>query len=107
MLKPSSKKCCAPEGVPSTGKFEDDLSRLCKALGHPARVQIIKILAEDGACISGDLAEAIDLAPSTASEHLKILKEVGLVQGTIDGLKRCYCINREALEFVRKLLAQI
>jgi len=105
----SSKKndCCPPAGVPTKGSFEEDLGALCKALGHPARVKIIRILSEKGTCISGDLAEAIDLAPSTASEHLRILKEAGLVQGTIEGPRRCYCVNADAMGYVRKLLGEL
>lgn len=107
MSKKAKIECCPPEGVNSTGNFDEDLSTLCKALGHPARVQIIRILAKKGTCISGDLADAVDLAPSTVSEHLRILKEAGLVQGTIDGPRRCYCINKGTLSFIRKLLKEI
>ena len=107
MAKKADKECCPPEGIRSTGNFDDDLSSLCKALGHPARVRLVRLLAERGVCISGDLADAIDLAPSTVSEHLRILKEAGLVQGTIDGPRRCYGINAGALDFARKLLKEI
>jgi len=107
MPKRSNQECCPPEGVSSTGNFDEDLSSLCKALGHPARVRLVRLLAEKGVCISGDLANAMDLAPSTVSEHLRILKEAGLVQGTIDGPRRCYCINGGALDFARKLLKEI
>lgn len=73
-----------------------EISVICKALGHPARLDIISILAQQGHCISGDLADRIDLAPSTISEHLRILKKAGLVKGSIEGPKRSYCINKES-----------
>jgi ArsR family transcriptional regulator len=107
VVRKTEQECCPPEGVRTTGNFDEDLSNLCKALGHPARVRLVRILVERGVCISGDLAEAMDLAPSTVSEHLRILKEAGLVQGTIDGPRRCYCINKGALAFVGKLLKEI
>lgn len=107
MPKKIDIECCPPEGVRSSGNFDEDLSGLCKALGHPARVRLVRMLAEKGTCISGDLADAMDLAPSTVSEHLRILKESGLVQGTIDGPRRCYCVNSAALDFARKLLKEI
>lgn len=107
MVKKADKECCPPEGVRSSGNFDEDLSSLCKALGHPARVRLVRLLAEKGTCISGDLADAMDLAPSTVSEHLRILKEAGVVQGTIDGPRRCYCINNGALDFARRLLKEI
>lgn len=106
-MTPKIESCCAPEGVPTTGVFEDDLGGLCKALGHPARVRIVRILSEKGTCISGDLAGSLDLAPSTVSEHLRILKETGLVQGTIDGPRRCYCVNPKALKHLKDLLRQL
>jgi ArsR family transcriptional regulator len=100
-------ECCAPEGVPTTGNLEDDLSNLCKAIGHSARIKIVRMLIKEGICISGDLAEAVDLAPSTVSEHLRILKEAGLIQGTIDGPRRCYCINPSALTYLQTLLTAL
>lgn len=106
-MKSKTTTCGPPEGVKSTGVFEEDLGGFCKALGHPARIKLLRILSAKGVCISGDLAEAIDLAPSTVSEHLRILKEAGLVQGTIDGPRRCYCINNAALDYARKLIGEL
>lgn len=107
MSKVKSQGCCPPESIEATGDVEIDLSTLCKALGHPARVRIVRTLIEKGTCISGDLAEVIDLAPSTASEHLRILKEAGFIQGSIDGLKRCYCVNPDVVKFMQNLLASL
>jgi ArsR family transcriptional regulator len=68
-----------------------------KALGHPVRVQIVRMLNEHGACFGGDISAELPVAASTTSQHLKILKEAGVITGTIDGPRRCYCIRKEAL----------
>jgi ArsR family transcriptional regulator len=99
--------CCAPESFPTSGSSEDDFGLICKALGHPARVRIVRILLEKGTCISGDLASEIDLAPSTVSEHLRILKESTLIQGTFDGPRRCYCVNNQTLKYWKRLLQEL
>jgi ArsR family transcriptional regulator len=67
-----------------------------KALGHPVRLQIVRQLNEHGACFSGDISSQLPVAASTASQHLKILKEAGVITGTVDGPRRCYCIRKEA-----------
>lgn len=104
MAKTDSPECCLPADVPAlTGNGGDDLAILSKAMGHPARVLIMKILVENGTCLSGSLADQIDLAPSTVSEHLRLLKEAGLVQGTIDGPRRCYCVNQDTLAYWKRL----
>lgn len=72
---------------------EQDLSAFAKAIAHPARIAILKILAEKNACICGEIVEVLPLAQATVSQHLKALKQAGLIQGTIDGPKSCYCIN--------------
>ena len=96
------------EEVPNDRAFsEDELGALCKALAHPARVRMIRILLAKGVCISGDLAEEFSLAPSTVSEHLRILKEAGFVRGTIDGPRRSYCINSATLERFKSLVRTI
>ena len=97
---------CAPSPKRARPKAfsEDDFAGICKALGHPARVRLLRILIEKGSCISGDLAEEFALAQSTVSEHLRILKEAALVQGTIDGPKRCYCVNPETIDYLKELV---
>lgn len=74
-------------------QIDRDLGDVFKALAHPARVAIIKHLAERGTCISGDIAELIPLGRSTVSQHLSQLKEAGLIKGTIDGPRICYCLD--------------
>lgn len=83
----------------------ETLAAYCKALAHPVRVQILKILLDRGECISGDISMGIDKAASTVSEHLRILKESGLVVGTIDGPRRCYCANGEALAHLQNMIS--
>lgn len=103
-----SKVSCKPEEVTQIGGgAEETMSSLCKALAHPARVRLLSILIERGECVSGDLADEMPLAQSTVSEHLRILKEAGLVQGTIDGPRRCYCVNIGTLKLFKKLIAQL
>ncbi|KYP13731.1 metalloregulator ArsR/SmtB family transcription factor [Flavihumibacter sp. CACIAM 22H1] len=75
---------------------EQILAEWAKALAHPARIAILKELAKRNECICGDLVEVLPLAQSTVSQHLKELKEAGLIAGTIDGPKSCYCINWQA-----------
>lgn len=76
--------------------FEEDeilLADMAKAIAHPARIKILKILAEKNTCICGEIVEILPLAQATVSQHLMELKKAGLVQGTISGAKSCYCIN--------------
>lgn len=74
------------------------LAAFAKALSHPARIAILKILAQENACICGTIVDVLPLAQSTVSQHLKELKQAGLIDGTVDGPKSCYCINRKAFE---------
>jgi DNA-binding transcriptional ArsR family regulator len=71
-----------------------ELARFNKALSHPARLAIIKYLAEAKACISGDISDFIPLGRTTVSQHLKELRDMGLIKGEIDGLKINYCLNQ-------------
>ncbi len=74
-------------------KAEVQLADFFKVLSHPARIAILKALAKHKSCICGELVDVLPLAQSTVSQHLKELKRVGLIQGTVDGPKSCYCIN--------------
>jgi len=85
--------------------FADDLvglSHLAKALSHPARLEILRVIAQKDTCICGEIVDDLPLAQSTVSRHLKVLKEAGLIQGTIDGPSVCYCIDPEALRLLRE-----
>lgn len=80
------------------GKKEQELADFAKAISHPARIAILKVLAKHNECICGDIVDELPLAQSTVSQHLKELKNAGLVSGTIDGPRSCYCINWKAFE---------
>lgn len=77
---------------------EQELAEFAKALSHPARIAILKVLAARNECICGEIVEILPLAQSTVSQHLKELKNAGLVEGTVDGPRSCYCINWKAFE---------
>jgi ArsR family transcriptional regulator, arsenate/arsenite/antimonite-responsive transcriptional repressor len=74
---------------------EQDLANFAKAIAHPARIAILKVLAQRQECICGEIVEVLPLAQSTVSQHLKELQKAGLIKGTIDGPRSCYCINWE------------
>ena len=76
---------------------EQHLSMLAKALAHPARIAILKTLAERGTCVCGQVVEVLPLAQATVSQHLKELKEAGLIKGEVDGPRMCYCLDYDAL----------
>lgn len=83
-----------------TELFEEKLqtsAELFKTLGHPARLAILKYLAETKTCITGDFADELPLSRTTVNQHLKELKEIGLIEGTIEGAKTCYCLNQAKL----------
>jgi ArsR family transcriptional regulator len=75
----------------------EEVARMCKALGHPARVQLLKHLVDYGDCYFGSLADVLPLAPSTISQHVTILKEAGLILGSANEQRVCYCVNPERL----------
>lgn len=77
---------------------EQDLAEFAKAIAHPARIAILKVLAQRNECICGEIVEILPLAQSTVSQHLKELKNAGLINGTVDGPRNCYCINWNAFE---------
>ncbi len=77
---------------------EQDLAAFAKALSHPARIAILKVLAQRNECICGEIVDILPLAQSTVSQHLKELKNAGLIDGTIDGPRSCYCINWKTFE---------
>jgi ArsR family transcriptional regulator len=79
-------------------KKEQDLAAFAKAIAHPARIAILKVLAQKNECICGEIVEVLPLAQSTVSQHLKELKDAGLIDGSVDGPRSCYCINWKAFE---------
>lgn len=77
-------------------KSQNELASLAKALGHPARIAILQYLMKSKACMCGDIVEVLPLSQSTVSQHLKELKNAGLIRGSIDGPSVCYCIDENA-----------
>ncbi|MBI5757810.1 MAG: winged helix-turn-helix transcriptional regulator [Planctomycetales bacterium] len=102
----SKAKCCAETPLNLDGVSDGELlARLAKAVAHPARVTILRMLIERDSCVCGEIVGELPLAQSTVSQHLKILKESGLVQGDIDGPKVCYCVNKPMLKMLQTLVA--
>jgi ArsR family transcriptional regulator len=82
-----------------------DIARLAKAIAHPARVAIVRMLAESGECLCGGIADRLPLAQSTVSQHLKVLKSAGLIRGDVDPPRVCYCIDPAVLQRLKSLVA--
>lgn len=87
--------------------YEIKLAQIAKALSHPARIKILKILSEFNICMTGDIVDLLPLSQSTVSQHLKELKKVGLIKGEIDGPKNCYCINEAVLKIAKDSLGEM
>jgi len=86
------------------GSEENELAALAKALGHPARIAILKELAKRQTCICGEIVQVMPLAQSTVSQHLRELKDAGLIHGTIDGVRSCYCIDPAAIRRLEQMM---
>jgi DNA-binding transcriptional ArsR family regulator len=84
---------------------DNKIAQYAKALAHPARVAILQLLVKKQACICGDIVDEIPLSQSTVSQHLKELKEAGLIKGEIEGKKVCYCINEEEWNIARSYMS--
>lgn len=88
-------------------KFDPGDARLAaalKALAHPARLRIVDVIGARGTCICNEIVKVLPLAQATVSQHLKVLKDAGLLQGTIDGPRSCYCLDAVALSELRRAL---
>lgn len=114
--KPSpADSCCAPDPAPSEVTVltlegpaaDEELARLGKAIGHPARVRILRLLSRKEARVCSQIVDELPLAQSTVSEHLRILKEAGLVRSSQDGPRVGYCINFDGLRRLKALVAII
>ena len=81
-----------------------ELATLCRALGHPARVAILRLLMERGECVCGGIVDRLPLAQATVSQHLAVLRDAGLVQGTLDPPRVCYCANPATVKRLRQLV---
>lgn len=92
----------APRGRPDDS---EELAGLAKALGHPARIRIVRMLLERRSCIGCEIVDQVGLAQSTTSEHLRILKAAGIIAGEIERPRICYSLNPDALAPLREFLA--
>src|SRR3954470_17592665 len=93
-----------PRILPLAAGQPDDgeLAAFAKALGHPARIAILRILIEHGECVCGGIVERVSLAQATVSQHLKVLKDAGLVRGEIDPPRVCYCVDPAGVERLKQ-----
>lgn len=103
---------CAP-AVPTptlphaTAAMDVELARLAKAIAHPARIAILRTLLRRQSCVCGELVSELPLAQSTVSQHLKQLKAAGLIRGTVEGPRVCYCVEPSAIERLKKLVVDL
>ncbi len=102
---PSAKEASAPPATEA--EANEQLARLTKALAHPARVAIIRLLLREDGCIVGDIVDELPLAQSTVSQHLKQLKDAGLIRGDIDGPRVCYCVEPARIAEFKTLVASL
>ena len=106
------RECCppaAPQPRVPTDEAEANahLAKLAKALAHPTRVEILRLLVRRDGCIVGDLVDELPLAQSTISQHLKQLKQAGLVRGDVDGPRVCYCVEPGAVALLKALIERL
>ena len=103
-------KFMAPAGCCSldiSGTDQERLVKMFKALGNPVRFEILKFLVAHPACITGDIVEYLPLAQATVSQHLKVLREAGWINGIIEGPATCYCLNEANISWFRQQVGQI
>ena len=113
--RPKEVRACGPAPAgeepdlrPVEGlEADEELAAMAKAVGHPARVQILRLLTRRDACICGDIVDELPLAQSTVSQHLKVLKDAGLIRGDIDGPRVCYCVEPRALRRLKALVGSL
>lgn len=103
--KPPQPCCDASSVVLPIDESAEQIAQLAWAVAHPARVRIVRLLISRQSCVCGEIVDQLPLAQSTVSQHLKILKESGLIQGEVDGPKVCYCINAAKLKELKSLIA--
>lgn len=97
-------------GISKSEEFtikENKIAKYAKALAHPARIAILQLLIKKQACVCGDIVDDLPLSQSTVSQHLKELKEAGLIKGDIEGVKVCYCIDEKEWEVAKNYISQL
>ena len=104
-LQNAKSRCCDRSSVVlPDDESAEQLAQLAWALAHPARVRIVRLLVNRESCVCGEIVDQLPLAQSTVSQHLKILKQSGLIQGEVDGPKVCYCIHPAKLKELKALV---
>ncbi|BBD08722.1 ArsR/SmtB family transcription factor [Desulfovibrio ferrophilus] len=109
-IKNAISGCCGGVGgnEKATPVFDTDrLAAVCKALGHPARLAIVRHLKSVEGCVCGGIVDVLPLAQSTVSQHLKVLRDCGLVQGRIEGPRTCYCLDDDVLQIFKGQIADL
>jgi ArsR family transcriptional regulator, arsenate/arsenite/antimonite-responsive transcriptional repressor len=101
------RSCPPAHPVDPLADPDDELARMAAALGHPARVRILRFLLEQRECFAGAIVDHVPLAQSTVSQHLKVLREAGLVRGEVDGLRICYCADEARLGRMAELVGAL
>ncbi len=89
------------------GVDADELALLCKALAHPARIKLLRHLADIGTCYFGNLADVVGLAPSTTSQHVSVLKDAGLIRSSAELQRTCYCVDTERLAHLKRIVQSL
>lgn len=107
MSEQKKTRCCPPADDVDRRPDPDALAALAWAVAHPIRVRILKLLLERESCVCGELVELLPVAQSTVSQHLKIMKEAGLIQGEVDGPKVCYCVDSVGLARLKNLVREL
>lgn len=110
---PDTTAPCCPPAAPTPALPQDEaaanvqLAQLAKALGHPVRVAILRLLLRRNTCVCGEIVEELPLAQSTVSQHLKQLKEAGLIRGEVNGPRVCYCVEEGAIALFKTLVEKL
>ncbi len=104
MSKNISKTCCT---LDIAGEKQDRLVAMFKALGNPTRFEIMKFLITHPSCITGDIVDFLPIAQATVSQHLKVLRDAGFIQGTVTGAARSYCLHKENIDWFRAKVGDI
>ena len=106
-LRTSSRGRKRGRASAAASSTDAELARLAKALAHPARVAIVRMLLADGECVCGTIVDRLPLAQATVSQHLKVLKQAGIIRGEIDSPRVCYCINAGAVKRIKSLVGEL
>ncbi len=96
--------CCT---LDVTGKEQEKLVAMFKAVGNPIRFEIMKYLVTHPGCITGDIVEFLPIAQATVSQHLKVLRQAGFIEGTVEGAATSYCLHEENIEWFRNKIGEI